>query len=126
MPSLRLILHGKAAYEPTIRAAVEQLRAAGHEIDVRVTWEGGQAAHFAQEAANLGIDIVVAGGGDGTINEAVNGLMSVSGAGATSSLPLCIVPLGTANVLAREIGQESRAADRDLVAFDACARAQAG
>ena len=40
----RLILNGKKADRSDVRAAVMQLRASGHELEVRVTWERGDAA----------------------------------------------------------------------------------
>ncbi|MEX2174810.1 MAG: lipid kinase YegS [Pirellulaceae bacterium] len=98
MRSLRLILNGKSAGDPAVRAAVEQLRAEGYSIDVRVTWEAGQGVRFAEEAAAQGIDVVVAGGGDGTINEIVHGLMASESA---SRPALALLPLGTANDFAR-------------------------
>jgi lipid kinase YegS len=95
MTTMRLVLHGKQAQNPAVRAAVSAERAAGHHIDVRVTWEAGDGARLAEEASRLGIERVAAGGGDGTINEVAAGLLSarVNGRGPA----LCIVPLGTAN-----------------------------
>jgi lipid kinase YegS len=95
MTTMRLVLHGKQAQNPAVRAAVSAERAAGHHIDVRVTWEAGDGARLAEEASRLGIERVAAGGGDGTINEVAAGLLSARENGRGPAL--CIVPLGTAN-----------------------------
>jgi lipid kinase YegS len=100
MRKLRLVLHGKGAAEPILREAVAALRERGHDVDVRATWEAGHAEHFAREAATTH-DVVVAGGGDGTINEVVRGLLS---ADEPPRAALGILPLGTANDLARGLG----------------------
>lgn len=105
MARLRIILHGKAAGNAGVRAAVQKLRQDGRPIEVRVTWEAGDAARLTAEAvaeASQGkIDCIVAGGGDGTINE-------VFGAAYTAGLPaeccLGILPLGTANDFAHATG----------------------
>ncbi|MFM7243352.1 MAG: lipid kinase YegS [Planctomycetaceae bacterium] len=90
----RLILNGKKADRPDVRAAVKAVRDAGHELDVRVTWEKGDAARFVGEAARDGVPRVIAGGGDGSVNEAANGLMALDAAARPA---LGILPLGTAN-----------------------------
>ncbi|GAB2784563.1 lipid kinase YegS [Halomonas shantousis] len=90
----RLILNGKSAQQPEVREAVMALRGAGFTIDVRVTWEGGDAASWAQEAAAAGIGRVIAGGGDGTVNEIVTGLMHLP---KHQRPALGILPLGSAN-----------------------------
>ena len=95
MTTLRLVLHGKQAQNPAVRAAVATARAAGHRIEVRVTWEAGDGTRLAEEASRLGIERVAAGGGDGTINEVAAGLLSARGGDRGPAL--CIVPLGTAN-----------------------------
>lgn len=92
---LVLVVHGARADNPLLRRAVDRVRARGHEIEVRVTWEGGDARRFAREAAREKPTAVVAVGGDGTVNEVVNGL-------AGTDVPLGIVPLGTANDFARQ------------------------
>jgi lipid kinase YegS len=96
----RIILHGKQGANQELRDAVEAVRADGHHVDVRVTWEAGDAGLFAAEAAKDGIDTVIAGGGDGTVNEVLNGLMQVDG----GSTALGVIPLGTANDFARSAG----------------------
>jgi lipid kinase YegS len=90
----RLIVNGKAAANPALRAAVDQVRERGHPLDVRATWEAGDAARFAAEAAAAGIDRVIAAGGDGTINEVVGGLLQDSGVPPPA---VGVVPFGTAN-----------------------------
>ena len=102
------IIHNPAAgrrrqrlFERTIR------RLRGHGgLTVARTAAPGDAEALARRAVAEGCARVVAAGGDGTINEVINGL-------AGSGVPLAILPLGTANVLAREIGL---AADPDRVA----------
>lgn len=97
----RLVLNGKSAANPAVREAVGAQRERGHEIEVRVTWEGGDTARLAGEALRDGVDRLVVGGGDGTINEAVNGLFV---AGAAPDIDLGFLPLGTANDFARGCG----------------------
>jgi lipid kinase YegS len=96
MATTRLVLHGKQAQNPAVRAAVAAARASGHEVEVRVTWEAGDAARLAEEASRLGVERVAAGGGDGTINEVVSGLLT-AGSAAEHRPALAVVPLGTAN-----------------------------
>jgi len=74
-----------------------RLRRFGCVITERATTARGDAEAFARAAHTADYDLVVAAGGDGTINEVINGL-------ADSAVPLAILPLGTANVLANEIG----------------------
>lgn len=75
-----------------IREQVGRLREAGHTVWPRLTFEEGDASRLARSAAEGGAELVIAAGGDGTINEVVNGLMAVGWQGR-----LGIVPLGTAN-----------------------------
>jgi lipid kinase YegS len=89
---VRLILNGKIAANDALKAAVGRQRKAGHRIEVRVTWEKGDARRFVSEAGM--VDLVIAAGGDGTLNEIVHGLMDLPEA---SRALLGIVPLGTAN-----------------------------
>ena len=100
-----LVLHGKAAMREDVHAAVHAVRKEGCRVEVRVTWEGGDARRFALEAAKAGFGVVVAGGGDGTVNEVVGGLIE---AARTSQPPptlsLGILPVGTANDLAHACG----------------------
>lgn len=91
-----------------LRAGVERLRRDGHVVHPRVTFETGDAHRFAWKSAELGADLVVAAGGDGTINEVVNGLQDwAEDSGVGRALPrLGIVPLGTGNDLAGGLGIE--------------------
>jgi YegS/Rv2252/BmrU family lipid kinase len=75
-----------------LQAVVRELRAEGHTVVPRMTFEAGDAQRFATRAARAGCDLVLAAGGDGTINEVVNGL-----ARANPMPRLGIVPFGTAN-----------------------------
>ena len=89
---VQLILNGKAAGNDTLRAAVTRQQAIGHTIEVRVTSEKGDARRFVAETGE--VDLVIAAGGDGTVNDVVHGLMDLP----TAARPaLGVVPLGTAN-----------------------------
>lgn len=91
---LRLVLNGRAAALPALREAVRELRGQGHRVEVRVTWEGGDAERYAAEAVADRVEVVVAAGGDGTVNEVVNGLLRADAGPETA---LAVLPFGTAN-----------------------------
>jgi diacylglycerol kinase family enzyme len=67
------------------------------EVDAVDTQARGHATELCREAAHEGYDVVVAFGGDGTVNEAANGLLG-------SPTPLCCLPGGSANVFGKLIG----------------------
>lgn len=91
--AIRLLLNGKKAAQEDIREAVYRLRDEGHEIEVRPTWEGGDFERLVIEASEQGCKRIIAGGGDGTINEVVDALLSHS----KTDIEVAILPLGTAN-----------------------------
>jgi diacylglycerol kinase family enzyme len=66
------------------------------DVEIKLTTAPGEATEFAARAARNGTSDVIVAGGDGTINEAVQGL-------AGSNARLAIIPRGTGNVLAREL-----------------------
>lgn len=78
-------------------AAAGILRSAGWDVTTSITERAGHATVVAREAADQLVDVVVANGGDGTVNEVVNGL-------AGSETALGVLPGGTANVWAKEAG----------------------
>ena len=81
------------------------MRTDGHGVEVRVTWEPGDATRLTAEAvaqaAQGNIDCIVAGGGDGTINEV---FAAAYAAGLPAECALGILPLGTANDFAHSAG----------------------
>src|SRR5438093_12210227 len=95
----QLILNGKAGGNAALQTAVARQRAIGHTIEVRVTLEKGDARWFVAEAGE--VDLVIAAGGDGTLNEVVHGLMDLS----TAVRPAVGGgPVGTANDFATACG----------------------
>ena len=105
MASIRIILHGKAAGDIRLRTAVHALREGGQVVEVRVTWEPGDAVRLTREAvadaAPEKIYCIVAGGGDGTINEV---FATAHAAGLPEGCSLGLIPLGTANDFAHSAG----------------------
>lgn len=84
------------------RRAIARIEAGGGTCEIVETMARGDATRIAREASEKLFDAVVVAGGDGSINEAINGL---AGRGGYRPAPaLGILPLGTANVLAHEIG----------------------
>ncbi|HHL2559319.1 TPA: lipid kinase YegS [Yersinia enterocolitica] len=94
MPHTLLILNGKEGGNQDVRNAVKNLRDEGVTLHVRVTWEQGDAKRYVDEAAALAVETIIAGGGDGTINEVASALMALPESNRPS---LGILPLGTAN-----------------------------
>ncbi len=74
-----LILHGKQAMNEELRSAVLDLRDTGWVLDVRVTWEAGDAQRLVGEALTAGYSHIVAGGGDGTLRDVAEA-MGLAGA----------------------------------------------
>jgi YegS/Rv2252/BmrU family lipid kinase len=83
-----------------LRKTFNRLAGSGASISVIETNGPGDAERAAAGARRADTDMLIVAGGDGTINEVVNGLMAAPG----QVPPLGIIPLGTANVLAQEIG----------------------
>ena len=68
------------------------------DVEVRLTTRKGDAARFARTALRRGCEMIVAAGGDGTLNEVVNGI------GVNGRVRLGLIPLGTGNDFARTLG----------------------
>jgi len=102
-PRWRLILNGKSAGDTAVREAVQVFRKRGIPLDVRVTWEGGDAERYVAEAIDHGVDTLIAGGGDGTLSAVAETLAHRSE--PADALPsLALLPLGTANDFAAASG----------------------
>lgn len=99
----RLIVNGKSADAPGLREAVLARRGGGRRFDVRVTWERGDAARYVAEAIADGVDVLIAGGGDGTLGEVAGALAAQRDAGVPRPV-LASLPLGTANDFAGAAG----------------------
>lgn len=99
----RLILNGKSAGDEPLRAAVAAMRERDIALDVRVTWEAGDAERYVAEAIAEGVDAVIAAGGDGTLSEVAT--MLAHRDETANDLPtLGLVPMGTANDFATAAG----------------------
>ena len=94
---IALVVHGARVDRPELRHLVSWVREKGHLVEVLPTFEAGDAAVLAASAARRGVDVVAVAGGDGTVNEVVNGLDGYD-------VPLGIIPVGTANDFARQVG----------------------
>lgn len=102
--SVHIILNPAAGArnKSLLRDVTARLERSGVVVTVEETSGPGDATRLAQRAALRGdADVIVAAGGDGTINEVARGLKG-------QSVPLGIIPLGTANVLAIELGLRPR------------------
>ncbi|EFR94602.1 diacylglycerol kinase domain-containing protein, partial [Listeria innocua FSL J1-023] len=77
----------------------EVLKKRYDEVEVRLTEKAGDATEFASWASEQGFDAVIAMGGDGTLNETINGL-----AIHEKRPDFGFIPLGTVNDLARSVG----------------------
>lgn len=97
MRTLLIVNATASSVTPRARVVIQKALAADHDLAVVETSRRGHAERLARGAAHDGTEVVVAMGGDGTLNEAANGL-----AGSTTALaPL---PGGSTNVFARTIG----------------------
>lgn len=99
----RAILGANSAGDGNLREAILRKRAAGTRLDVRVSWETGDAVRFVEEALGDGVGTIVVAAGDGTLGEVASSLAGRDE--AHSELPvLGLVPSGTANDFAGAAG----------------------
>ena len=80
----------------TLKRLAEYMHKCAWDMELVQTEQPGDATQYAQRAVQDGLDMVLVAGGDGTINEAANGL-------AGSSTALGIIPVGTGNILAHQL-----------------------
>ena len=95
-----VVILNPAARGEKAKSLWEKVRGLSKDSFVCTTSEAGEARQLAKQAAQQGAKIVVAAGGDGTVNEVVNGL-------AGSDVALGLLPIGTMNVFAAELGLPS-------------------
>lgn len=99
-------------YAPALESALAVLREAGVEAEIFPTSGPGSAGELAKQAIAHGCDTVLACGGDGTVNEVLQSLV-----GGTTALG--VVPMGTANALASDLGLSSPPAKAVRMLLDA-------
>ena len=87
--------------EGILQRTTHALASANLRPEFLPTRSAGDATIRARQAVEAGADLVISLGGDGTVNEIVNGI-------AGSQIPLAVLPGGTANCLAIEIGMGKR------------------
>jgi diacylglycerol kinase (ATP) len=104
-----------AAKRKALRAAEVCLREQGWKAEWAQTSGAGDAITMAAKAADRRVPLVFVCGGDGTLNEAVNGL-------AGSETAISVIPTGTVNLWAREIGLLKKPAEAVQLAIDGVRR----
>jgi YegS/Rv2252/BmrU family lipid kinase len=95
------VIFNPAARGTKARHFRHQLDAIGAQCALKATIAPGDARRLAAEAVGEGFDLIIAAGGDGTVNEALNGLGDAPDGFARARLG--VLPLGTVNVFAREL-----------------------
>jgi YegS/Rv2252/BmrU family lipid kinase len=95
------VIFNPAARGNQARHFRHQLDAIGSQCALKATLAPGDARRLAAEAVSEGFELIVAAGGDGTVNEALNGIGDAPDGFARARLG--VLPLGTVNVFAREL-----------------------
>lgn len=109
----------RAARISQIQSIREQFAASGHETSSIATTAPGAATRQARAALGEGIQLIVACGGDGTVHDVLQGLIDPTLPAAARPI-LGVIPMGSANVLARHLGLalDPLRAARQLLAFE--------
>lgn len=111
---LLLVNSSASSVTARTRVVIRKALAADHEVRVAETNRRDHATRLARGAANAGEEVVVVLGGDGTLNEAANGL-------AGTQTALGVLPGGSTNVFARTIGMPNDAIEATGVLLEALA-----
>jgi diacylglycerol kinase family enzyme len=112
---LLLVNSQASSVTPRTRVVIGKALSADHDVTVAETSRRGHATRLAQGAAATGTEVVAVLGGDGTLNEAANGL-------AGSGCALAALPGGSTNVFARTVGLPNDPVEATGVLLDALAR----
>ena len=100
MKSSVVLISNPTAYRASghkVAKASYYLQSKGYAVESLITEKKGDAEELARKAVEKTPALIIAAGGDGTFNEVINGI-------AGSEVPMAILPLGTTNVLAKELG----------------------
>lgn len=90
---------GKATIASKLSTVIDMFTKAGYEVTARPTQERMDACAAANYACNQGFDLIVCSGGDGTLNETIQGVMK-----SDNRLPIGYIPAGSTNDFARGVG----------------------
>lgn len=90
---------GREIFKKYLPEVLQKFEQAGYETSCHATTGEGDAIEAAKIASQRGYDLIVAAGGDGTVNEVVNGLAPME-----NRPTLAVIPVGTTNDFARAIG----------------------
>ncbi|NOX60877.1 MAG: diacylglycerol kinase family lipid kinase [Chloroflexi bacterium] len=97
---IRNPISGNPDLQRALDLAMKEFEAAGWRLDVHLTEYKGHARDLAEQAAREGYPVIIVAGGDGSIGQTVDGLVRAGVNGAR----LGVIPLGTGNVFARDLG----------------------
>ena len=96
--NIHIIINPAAGKEEAVLPIIHaSMKEAGIKWEASITQQAGDAIQFTKKAVKEGVDAIAVYGGDGTLMEAISGLMG-------SEIPLIILPGGSANVMANELG----------------------
>ena len=90
---------GKATIGSKLGSVIDMFTKAGYEVTARPTQERLDACAAAKYACNVGYDLIVCSGGDGTLNEVIQGVMK-----SEDKIPIGYIPSGSTNDFARGVG----------------------
>lgn len=96
-----LVMNDRAIEAPLLQQGLSELEATGYQITRFPILSAGEGRTHAKVAIETGIDILIACGGDGTVNEVINGMMEL---GESPECSLGIIPFGTGNDFATSTG----------------------
>ena len=102
MKKLYFILNlqsGKATISSKLAVVIDMFTKAGYEVTARPTQERMDACAAAKYSCGQGFDLIVCSGGDGTLNEVIQGVMR-----SEKKLPIGYIPAGSTNDFARGVG----------------------
>lgn len=90
---------GKATIGSKLGSVIDMFTKTGYEVTARPTQERLDACAAAKYACNVGYDLIVCSGGDGTLNEVIQGVMK-----SEDKIPIGYIPAGSTNDFARGVG----------------------